>query len=273
MEFESYEVYYSVSFLFCVSFARFFLQDCKDQHFATTFDNLNPGRHYNIYARYTVSIFGHESDVEVIKVQTMTSDGKWWRSMFKSSSVARGGGGEARAPHWLVKYAKSHVFGAFEADFLWKIKNSPPHRKTASPLTFEFPNLAEKSVSILVKTFFFFFLETTWFLEKKPLNFRFRPKNQSQFRWRRFFLFFCFWRQLILGGNNLWISEVSEKFRLNFRTNLVKLIQEQWKFGSRSFALFSLFQNSPPPLFQILATRLFKSNVNSPTSSGPNSKT
>ena len=31
------------------------------------------------------------------------------------SSVARGGGLEP--PHWLVKYAKSHVFGAFEADF------------------------------------------------------------------------------------------------------------------------------------------------------------
>ena len=30
------------------------------------------------------------------------------------SSVARGG---LEPPHWLVKYAKSHVFGAFEADF------------------------------------------------------------------------------------------------------------------------------------------------------------
>ena len=35
------------------------------------------------------------------------------------SSVARGGAGGARAPpHWLVKYAKTHVFCAFEADFL-----------------------------------------------------------------------------------------------------------------------------------------------------------
>ena len=43
-------------------------------------------------------------------------------------------------------------------------------------------NPAEKSVSILVKTFFFFFF---WrppdFGRKKRLNFRFRPKNQSQF--------------------------------------------------------------------------------------------
>ena len=35
------------------------------------------------------------------------------------SSVARGGGGGGSSPpHWLVKYAKKHVFCAFEADFL-----------------------------------------------------------------------------------------------------------------------------------------------------------
>ena len=36
------------------------------------------------------------------------------------SSVARGGGGRGGLEpplHWLVKYAKSHVFGVFEADF------------------------------------------------------------------------------------------------------------------------------------------------------------
>ena len=33
------------------------------------------------------------------------------------SSVARGGGGGLEPPHWLVKYSKSHVFNAFEADF------------------------------------------------------------------------------------------------------------------------------------------------------------
>ena len=105
--------------------------------------------------------------------------------------------------------------------FCEKLKIAPPQRKTAPPQTFEFPISAEKSVSISVKTFFFNF----------------------------------FGDHLIFGGKNVWISELSEKFRLNFRTNRVKLIQEQWKFGSRSFALFSLFQKSPP-LFQILATRL-----------------
>ena len=82
--------------------------------------------------------------------------------------------------------------------------------------TFEFPILAEKSNSISVKTsffffffFFFFFLETT-----------------------------CFW--------DVWISELSEKFRLNFRTNRVKLIQEQWKFGSGRLHFSHSFKKAPP---------------------------
>ena len=35
------------------------------------------------------------------------------------SSVAGrgGGGGGLEPPHWLVKYAKSHLFGGFEVDF------------------------------------------------------------------------------------------------------------------------------------------------------------
>ena len=44
--------------------------------------------------------------------------------------------------------------------------------------------------------------------------------------------FFFFGDHLILGGKNL---RIFEKFRLNFRTNRAKLIQEQSKF-----------QNGPP---------------------------
>ena len=40
-----------------------------------------------------------------------------------SSSIAKGG---ARAPHWREKYAKYHVFSAFETDFCSKNENSPP---------------------------------------------------------------------------------------------------------------------------------------------------
>ena len=75
--------------------------------------------------------------------------------------------------------------------FCEKLKIAP-RRKTAPPQTFEFSKLAEKLVSISVKTFFFF-LETTCFCAEKTFE---NP-------------------------------ELSEKFRLNFRTNRVKLIQEQ----------------------------------------------
>ena len=164
---------------------------------------------------------------------------KWPKNdiLLNASSVARGGGeGGSSLPHWLVKNAKSHVFGAFEAEFWWKIENSPPkgnwvpklwstYRDSAEKAS-EFPISVEKSVSISVKTFFFF------------------------------------GDHLLLGGKNVWISELSEKFPLNFRTNRVILIQEQWKFWSRSFALFSLFQKSPPSLFQILATRLLNAAIN-----------
>ena len=84
----------------------------------------------------------------------------------------------------------------------------PPHSKTAPPQTSEFAKLDEISVSILVKTFFFFFGDhlilggkNLWrspkFGRKKPLNFGFRPQNHSEF-WRRPFFFF-FWRSPKFG--------------------------------------------------------------------------
>ena len=74
------------------------------------------------------------------------------RACVTSSSVARGGGGEGlEPPHWLVKCAKSHVFCAFEADFMWKMENSPPHSKTAPPQTSELAKLDD------ISFFFFFF--------------------------------------------------------------------------------------------------------------------
>ena len=88
-----------------------------------------------------------------------------------TSSVARGGREGAWAPHWLVKYAKSNVFGAFEADFWWKIKNSPPKGNWVPKLW------RSCKVYVVIRS-------------KKRLNFRFWWKMQSKFRWRPFFFFF-----------------------------------------------------------------------------------
>ena len=138
------------------------------------------------------------------------------------------------------------------------MENSPPPPYEKSPpQTFELAKFWKKNRPEFWRRpfFFFFFWRSPNFGRKKRLNFGFGPKNHSEF-WRRpFFFCFFFGDHLISGGKNVWISDLSETFRLKFRTNCLKLIQGQWKFESRSFAHFSLFQNSPP-LFQILATRL-----------------
>ena len=85
----------------------------------------------------------------------------------------------------------------------------PPHRPKRN-------ESGEKSVSMLVNTFFFFFFGDHLNLgEKNGSNFRFRPKNHSQFWWRPFFFFF-FGDHLNLGEKNVWISDFGQKITLNF---------------------------------------------------------
>ena len=127
-------------------------------------------------------------------------------SALSSSSIARGvgGWGGSSFPRWPEKYAKSHVFRAFEADFCSKNENSPPKKfgsQSCERVTgiwpeksFELVILAKKSVSISVKTFFFVWRSPV-LGRKIRFNFRFRPKNLSQFQWRPFFL-----DHLFLGG-------------------------------------------------------------------------
>ena len=115
------------------------------------------------------------------------------------------------------------------------MENSPPHSKTAPLKRLNLRNWTKNPSN--------FGRKISDFGRKFTLNF-----GEDLF-------FFFFGDHLILGGKKLSVSELSEIFRLNFRTNRLKLLLDQWKFQSRSFAHFSLFQNSPP-LFQILATRL-----------------
>ena len=206
-----------------------------------------------------------------------------------SSSVARGGGG-ARASPLACKVFKIARFWCFWGRFLLKNwKQHPPKEFGCRSCevdavirpekAYEFPILAEKSVSNSAMTFSFFFFfffffwdylllgrKSVWVSEfgrkirfkfgedlcfwrspvfgpRKRLNFRFWPKNLFQI-WRRpFFLeFTCFWAEKAFKFPNLAESYGSK----------------QWKFGSRLLAVVSFFQNSLP-LFQILATRLCRS--------------
>ena len=96
----------------------------------------------------------------------------------------------------------------------------PPHQSTphdfGRKITF---NFGEDLFFI-----YLFFWRRPDFGRKKRLNFRFRPKNQSQFRWRpgffSFFFFFFFRDHLILGGKNVWISDFGRNISLNFGEDL-----------------------------------------------------
>ena len=93
----------------------------------------------------------------------------------------------------------------------------------------------------------FFLLEITCFWAEKAFEFPILAKKSVSISVKTFFFLFFFRDHLLFGWKSVWISEFSKKFRLNFWINRVILIQEQWKFGSKSFAVFSLFKKSPPP--------------------------
>ena len=91
------------------------------------------------------------------------------------SSVARGREG-AQAPHWPEKYAKYHVFSAFEANFRSKNENSSPNGIGEQKLWRIFCDLGPQNWSFsfeshlkvgqkkwlnLGRSFFIFFLEIT----------------------------------------------------------------------------------------------------------------
>ena len=133
------------------------------------------------------------------------------------------GSSVARAPPLACKACKIACFWCFWGQFVLKKWKQPPPKgfgcRSCEVVAViwpeepcEFPISAEKSVSIAVKTPFFFFWRSPVFGRKNRLNFRFRPKNLSQFQWRPFF----FVDHLFLGGKIVWISDYGRKIRLNF---------------------------------------------------------
>ena len=187
------------------------------------------------------------------------------------SSVARGGGGGSSSlPHWHVKYAKSHVFGAFEADILWKFENSPPTNVWISDFgrkislnfgedPFESPILAEKSVSISVKTFFFY-LETTWFWAEKTFELPILAEKSVSISVKTFLFFF-------LETTWFWAEKTFE-FPSFPRNSVLIFGQTVWNWfknnenSGQGCLHFSHSFKKAPLLFQILATRLATIGIN-----------
>ena len=82
------------------------------------------------------------------------------------SSVARGAGGSSPL-HWLVKYAKSHVFGALRPIFCEKLKIAPPPPQENSPPSNVWISDFGRNISLNFGEDLFFV-----FGRKKRLNFR-----------------------------------------------------------------------------------------------------
>ena len=170
------------------------------------------------------------------------------------------GGARAPPPHWLVKYAKSHVFGAFEAGrFLVKNWKQPPLKENGCrsrevdvvmrcEKAFEFWILAEKSDPILVKTFF---LETTCFWAEKTFEFPFLAEKSDSISVKTFFFFF-------LETTWFWAEKTFEipSFPRNFVSIFGQTVWNWFKNNENSGQGRLLTLSKKPPLFQILATRL-----------------
>ena len=112
-----------------------------------------------------------------------------------------------------------------------KMKTAPQRKLGAEVIrpekAFEYPLLAEKSVSISVKTFFFFFffLEITCFWAEKAFEFPTLAEKSVSTLVKTFFFLLeitCCWAEKAFE-----FPEFSEKFRLKFQINRVILIQEQ----------------------------------------------
>ena len=86
---------------------------------------------------------------------------------------------------------------------------------------FEFPILAEKSVSISAKTFFFSFFGDHLFLDWKSVWISdFGRKIRFNFGENLFFFFSFFGDHLFLDWKSVWISDFGRKIRFNFGENL-----------------------------------------------------
>ena len=160
-------------------------------------------------------------------------------------------------PAWLCFYAVAKPGGGGggggSSRFVVKIENSPPQ-------TSEFAKLDEKSVSFLVKTFFFFFFWRTPHFGRKMLwIWDFGRKITLNFGEDLFF----FGEHLILGEKKLWISNFGREIALNFGEDLFFFFLENTLFWvEKTFELPS-FPRNFVSIFGQTVWNWFRSNENS----------
>ena len=129
-----------------------------------------------------------------------------------SSGGFRGGDGGDASPPTSLKVTILAKKSASISNNSAPVRDASPHQpKPNEPGRKITPNFGED-----LFFFFFFFWRPPNFRRKKRLNFRYRPKNHSQFWWRPFFFFFFFRRPPDFGQKKVWISAFGRKITLNF---------------------------------------------------------
>ena len=201
------------------------------------------------------------------------------------SSVTRGGGGGLEPPPIGLWSMQNHTFMVVLRPILCeKLKIAPP-LENSPPSNFWISDSGRK-ISLKIGEDLFFIWRPPVFGRKKRLNFRFRPKNHSQNRWRPFFFFFlettCFWAEktfefpipaeksfsksvktfffFFLETTCFWAEKTFEfpSFLRNFVSIFGQTVWNWFKNNENSGQgrLHTSHSFKIAPLFQILATRL-----------------
>ena len=152
----------------------------------------------------------------------------------RNSSVARGG--NSIPPIGLESMQNRTVSVLFRPMFAQKMKTIPLGRDLVTKLW----RICRDSCGRTVLNFG----EDLLFLWRSPV---FGQKNRFNFKIRlNFGEDFFFWRSPVCGRKNRFNFRFPPKNLSQFRINRLNLIRKQWKFGSRSLTVVSLFQKSPP---------------------------
>ena len=156
----------------------------------------------------------------------------------------------------------------FRPIFGEKLKTAPPKGNWVPKLWSRCCDVVWKSVWIFdfgrklrlnfgEDLFLFCFWRPPVFGLKKRLNFRFWPKNQTQFRWRSFFFF---WRPPVFGLKKRLNFRAFREILSQFSDKPCETDSRTMKIRVKVVSTFLTLSKKPPPLFQILATRLGEHN-------------
>ena len=155
-------------------------------------------------------------------------------------------------------YMQNHMFLVLlRPIFCEKLKIAPPPIGKQPPLKrLDFRNWPKNQSQFRWRPFFW---RAPDFGPKKRLNFRSRPKNQVSISVKTFFFFSG--DHLILGGKNVWISDLGRKISLNFGEDLF-FLENIWFWAEKTLEI-PRFPRNFVSIFGHTVWNWFRNNKNS----------